>query len=190
MDDATLAAGVHGFWFGVPPLATRDVWFRKDAAFDASIKARFGTAMAAALAGAFGEWTATPRGALARILLLDQFTRNAFRDTPAAFAGDARALATAEDALARGHDRALEPLERWFMYLPFEHAEDRAAQARSLALFGALADETGLASPLDWAHRHAAVVERFGRYPHRNAILGRESTPEEIAFLATPGSGF
>jgi|KBSMisStaDraftv2_1062788.scaffolds.fasta_scaffold08660_2 uncharacterized protein (DUF924 family) len=190
MDNATLAAGVHAFWFGAPPLATRDVWFDKDAAFDAEIKGRFGPAIAAALAGAFGAWTATPRGALARILLLDQFTRNAFRDTPAAFAGDARALATAEDAVGRGDDRALEPLERWFMYMPFEHAEDRAAQARSLALFGALAAETGLASPLEWARRHAAVIERFGRYPHRNAILGRESTPEEIAFLATPGSGF
>jgi len=190
MDEATLPADVHAFWFGAPPLATRDVWFRKDATFDATIKARFGTAIAAALAGAFGEWTATPRGALARVLLLDQFTRNAFRDTPAAFAGDARALATAEDALASGHDRALLPVERWFLYMPFEHAEDRGAQARSLALFSALAEETGLADPLEWAQRHAAVIERFGRYPHRNAFLGRESTPEELAFLATPGSGF
>ncbi len=190
MDDAALPDDVHAFWFGAPPLATRDVWFHKDAAFDATIRARFGTAIAAALAGAFGDWMATPRGALARVLLLDQFTRNAFRDTPAAFAGDARALATADDALARGHDRALLPLERRFLYLPFEHAEDGDAQARSLALFGALAEETGLTDPLDWAERHAAVIARFGRYPHRNALLGRESTPEELAFLATPGSGF
>jgi uncharacterized protein (DUF924 family) len=190
MDAAAIASDVHRFWFGPPPLASRDVWFRKDPAFDATIGTRFGEAIAAALAGAFGEWTATARGALARVLLLDQFTRNAFRDTAAAFSGDARALATAEDAIARGHDRALEPVERWFLYLPFEHAEDRAAQARSLALFGALATETGLAGPLEWAERHAAVIERFGRYPHRNAALARVSTDAELAFLREPGSSF
>ena len=189
-----LAADVLSFWFGDPGSTEygrpRACWFRKDPVFDAAIAERFAEAVSIALAGGSGEWCISASGALARILLLDQFTRNAFRDTPAAFAGDARALATAEDAVGRGDDRALEPLERWFMYMPFEHAEDRAAQARSLALFGALAAETGLASPLEWARRHAAVIERFGRYPHRNGILGRESTPEEIAFLATPGSGF
>jgi uncharacterized protein (DUF924 family) len=190
MDAASVASDVLDFWFGPPPLSSRDEWFRKDPAFDATIRSRFGEAIAAALAGAFGELTATPRGALARVLLLDQFTRNAFRDTAAAFSGDARALATAEDAIGRGHDRALAPVERRFLYLPFEHAEDREAQARSLALFGALAAETGLADPLEWAQRHAAVIERFGRYPHRNAILGRASTPDEVAYLATPGSGF
>lgn len=189
MGQATLPADVLDFWFGPPPLATRDVWFRKDAAFDAAIRTRFANAVAAARAGAYGEWSGTPRGALARVILLDQFTRNMFRDTPDAFSGDARALATAEDAIARGHDRVLLPLERWFLYMPFEHAEDAGAQARSLALFGALA-EAGLASPLEWAERHAKVVARFGRYPHRNAILGRASTPEEIAYLQTPGSGF
>jgi uncharacterized protein (DUF924 family) len=178
------------FWFGPPPLARRDFWFRKDPAFDATIRGRFAVPIAAACAGAFGDWCAEPRGALARVLLLDQFTRNAFRETAAAFGGDARALATAEDAVARGFDRELEPLERQFLYLPYEHSEDMAAQERSLALFAALAQDTGDRSPLEWAERHAAIVRRFGRYPHRNAALGRASTPEEIAFLRTPGSGF
>ncbi len=124
------------------------------------------------------------------MLLLDQFTRNVFRDTPRAFAGDARALAIADTAIVRGFDRALDPFGRWFLYLPFEHAEDADVQRRSLALFGALAQETGDASPLEWAQKHADVIFRFGRYPHRNAILGRASTPEEEAFLALPGSRF
>ncbi len=124
------------------------------------------------------------------MLVLDQFTRNAYRDTPAAFAGDARALATAQDAVERGLDRSLKPFGRWFLYMPFEHAEDSAAQQRSLALFGALAEDSGLAAPLEWAQKHADVIARFGRYPHRNAILGRTSTPEEVAFLSQPGSRF
>jgi len=191
MDElAPLAAAVHAFWFGAPPFASRPEWFRKDPAFDATIRTRFGEAVAAACAGAYGEWCATPRGALARVLLLDQFTRNIGRDSPAAFAGDARAIATADDAIARGFDRVLEPAERQFMYLPFEHAEDPAAQDRSLALFGALARDAGRDDLLDWAQRHADIVRRFGRFPHRNAALGRASTPDEIAFLATPGSGF
>jgi len=191
MDElAPLAAAVHAFWFGAPPFASRPEWFRKDPAFDATIRTRFGEAVAAACAGAYGEWCATPRGALARVLLLDQFTRNIGRDSPAAFAGDARAIATADDAIARGFDRVLEPVERQFMYLPFEHAEDPAAQDRSLALFGALARDAGRDDLLDWAQRHADVIRRFGRFPHRNAALGRTSTPDEIAFLATPGSGF
>src|SRR5512140_1676682 len=110
MDEpAPLAAAVHAFWFGALPYASRPEWFRKDPAFDATIRARFGEAVAAACAGAYGEWCATPRGALARVLLLDQFTRSVGRGTAAAFAGDARALATADDAIARGFDRALEP---------------------------------------------------------------------------------
>ncbi|MEO8345198.1 MAG: DUF924 family protein [Betaproteobacteria bacterium] len=186
------------FWFG-PRVSTegspgrghsRDVWFRKDAAFDAEIRARFGAATTIALAGGFGDWCATADGALARVLLLDQFTRNIHRDTAQAFAGDARALATAQDAVTRGLDRALDPYGRWFLYMPFEHAEDQAAQARSLELFGALAAETGLVDPLEWAQKHAEVIARFGRYPHRNSILGRASTPDELAFLDQPGSRF
>jgi uncharacterized protein (DUF924 family) len=189
-----LAASILAFWFGPQHSPAQgmvsDVWFRKDAAFDAQIRTRFGDAIAIALAGGYGEWCATPEGSLARVLLLDQFTRNIHRDTPASFAGDARALATAQDAIDRGLDHALDPHGRWFLYLPFEHAEDRGAQERSLALFGALARETGLAAPLEWAQKHANVIARFGRYPHRNALLGRVSTPEELAFLDQPGSRF
>jgi uncharacterized protein (DUF924 family) len=196
---APLAQAILDFWFvpqGAPgaaprsPLASRPEWFRKDPAFDAAIHERFGPAIAAAVAGAYGEWCGEPRGALARVLLLDQFTRNTGRDTPAAFAGDDRALATARDAIARGFDRDLSPCERWFLYLPFEHSEAWVDQEEGIGLFRALADETGLNEPLQWAERHAAVIRRFGRFPHRNAILGRASTAEEIEFLREPGSRF
>lgn len=183
-------AAILDFWFGPKPLAERKVWFRKDPAFDAEIESRFGDAVAMAVAGAFGGWCGTPQGALARVILLDQFTRNIYRDTPRAFAGDARALATAEEAIARRFDESLETLERWFLYLPFEHSESAEAQKRSIELFEALANATGDRNPLEWAEKHAAVIRRFGRYPHRNAILGRESTPEELAFLSEPGARF
>ena len=189
-----LAAAILDFWFGRPGSPERatasEKWFRKDPAFDAAIRERFGDAVTIAVAGGFGEWCSAADGALARVLLLDQFTRNIFRDTPRAFAGDARALATAEDAIARGYDRTVEPAGRWFFYMPFEHAEADAAQRRSLELFGALARDTGDASLLEWAQKHAEVVFRFGRFPHRNAVLGRASTPEELEFLAQPGSRF
>lgn len=182
------------FWFGAPGSPergqARPEWFRKDDAFDDEIRRRFGDAVATALAGGFGEWCTTADGSLARILLLDQFTRNIFRGTPRAFAGDERALATAEDAVARGFDRALPPRERWFVYMPFEHAESVDAQHRSLHLFGALARETGDDGALVWARKHADVIFRFGRYPRRNAILGRPSTAEEEAYLREPGAGF
>jgi uncharacterized protein (DUF924 family) len=189
------AVAVLDFWFEPGAgdawrTTERGAWFRKDAAFDATIRERFGDLIARGLAGGLGEWCVEPRGALARVLLLDQFTRNAFRGTPQAFAGDARALATAKAALAQGFDRELAPVERWFLYMPFEHSESLEDQERAVALFQALADETGLAGPLDWARRHEAIIRRFGRFPHRNAILGRPSTPEEIAFLQTPGSSF
>jgi uncharacterized protein (DUF924 family) len=181
------------FWFGTRGSAQygkpRALWFRKRSAVDQTIRTRFGAAVETALAGGFGEWTAA-RDALARVLLLDQFTRNIFRDTPRAFAGDALALGVAKAAVASGGDATLIPVERWFLYMPFEHAEAVAAQQASLELFTRLRDETGLTDPLAWAERHAAVVRRFGRYPHRNAILGRESTPEEIEFLARRGSRF
>jgi len=181
------------FWFTPRGSAehgkTRDLWFRKDAAVDQSIRARFGGAVETALAGGFGELT-TPRGALARVLLLDQFTRNIYRKTPRAFAGDLLALGISRAAIANRDDLALVPVERWFLYLPFEHAEDPAAQETSLDLFARLRDETGFSEPVMWAERHAAVIRRFGRYPHRNAILGRESTAEEIEYLAAGGRGF
>jgi uncharacterized protein (DUF924 family) len=187
MDPA--ATEVLDFWFG-DGAREREEWFRKDPAFDAVVRERFGASIDAAATGAFAEWTGEPRGALALVVLLDQFPRNAYRGTPRMFAGDARALAVASAAIAAGFDAVLRPHERKFLYLPFEHAEDPAAQARSVALATRLADETGLVSPLEWAQKHAVVIRRFGRFPHRNAILGRTSTAEEIAFLAEPGSRF
>jgi uncharacterized protein (DUF924 family) len=186
------AAEVLDFWFGTPCTTTpRDSWFRKDDAFDALIRERFAATLQAALGGGLLEWDATPAGRLARIVVLDQFTRNAFRGSAQSFAGDALALAAAQALVADGAHRLLLPLQRWFAYLPFEHAEDRAAQAQSLALFGALAAEhPQVADAREWAERHAVVIERFGRFPHRNALLGRVSSAEEIAFLAQPGSRF
>ena len=185
-----LARDILDFWFGPPPHAARAEWFRKDPAFDAMIVARFGAAIEAAVSGAFRDWRSEPRAALALVLLLDQFARNAFRDTPRAFAGDGEALATTIDIVDAGLDRALDTYERWFLYMPLEHAEDPAMQQRSIALFARLAHDTGDPAPLEWAEKHAAIVRRFGRYPHRNSILGRASTPEEIAFLQEPGSRF
>jgi len=169
---------------------SRPEWFRKDPAFDAKIQVHFGDAISRALAGDFAEWDGDPRGAVARIILLDQFTRNTFRDTPRAFAGDARALAAARAMVDGGRDRLLGPVERWFAYLPFEHAEDRAMQERSVALFNALATEPGLEGIAEYAVRHRDIIARFGRFPHRNRILGRDSTPEETEFLKLPGSAF
>ena len=184
------AREVLDFWFGPAPHRARGEWFRKDAAFDGAIRERFGASVAEGLAGGLGDWCVDAHGTLARVIVLDQFTRNAFRDTPRAFAGDARALATAQYAIDRGFERDLDGFERWFLYLPFEHSEEPAVQERSLALFRKLADDTGDRSPLEWAEKHAAVIRRFGRYPHRNEILGRASTSEEVAFLREPGSGF
>lgn len=186
------AARVRTFWFGEPPTTTpRAAWFRKDAAFDAQIRDDFGALIETALAGGLQAWDSTPAGTLARILVLDQFTRNAYRDTARAFAGDALALAAAQALVASGGDRTLAPLQRWFVYLPFEHAEDLAMQRQSMALFTALAEEhPGLADARHWAQKHFEVIERFGRYPHRNALLGRPSTPQELAYLQQPGSGF
>lgn len=187
---------VLAFWFGEPPACTpRGEWFRKDDAFDATIRERFGGLIACLLdpvAAAPAAWQGDDtRSTLARIVVLDQFTRNAHRGTPRAFAGDAAALALARGLRAAGQDRSLVPLERWFAYLPFEHAESAAAQAESLAAFGELAAEhPAHADALVWAERHAVIIERFGRYPHRNLVLGRVSTPEEEAFLREPGSSF
>lgn len=183
------------FWF-LPTEATgygapRPVWFRKSDEFDRSIAERFGAWIERALDGELSDWDAVPEGALARILLLDQFPRNVYRDTPRAFAGDALALRAAEAMLVRGDDRRLMPVQRVFAYLPFEHAEDLPAQARAVALFEALAAAWPEgAGYLDYARRHRDVIQRFGRFPHRNVLLGRVSTPEELAFLAQPGSRF
>jgi len=184
------AQAVLAFWFG-DGQAARAEWFRKDAAFDAQIGERFGALIEQALRGELLEWQQSPDTALARILLLDQFTRNVFRDTPRAFAGDALALAAARRMVDAGQDRALAPLRRAFVYLPFEHAENLAAQDESVRLFTDLAAASPeMADMLDYAHRHHAVIARFGRFPHRNDMLERTSTPEERAFLEQPGSRF
>lgn len=174
---------VLAFWFSerVAPL-----WFRSDPALDAEIRERFGALVTAAAAGELDDWLETPEGALALVILLDQFPRNIYRGTPAAFAADAKARAVADRALARGHDHQLAPARRMFLYLPFEHSEQLADQERSLALFTALGD----AELLDYAVRHREIIARFGRFPHRNAVLGRPSTIEEQAFMTQPGSAF
>jgi uncharacterized protein (DUF924 family) len=188
---------VLDFWFlpssnegyGKP----RDEWFRKDLRFDAAIADRFGAAIAQALAGGLRDWDREgAHGILARILVLDQFTRNAFRGTPASFAGDALALGAALELEGAKADRTLLPMQRWFAYMPFEHAEDARMQEKSVTLFAELARENpaDFAGALDFAHRHRGVIARFGRFPHRNAILGRASSPEELVFLSQPGSGF
>jgi uncharacterized protein (DUF924 family) len=184
---------VLNFWFGAPGSAehgsTRALWFTKSDATDVLIRARFGSAVEEALRGELDHWGQDVQGALALIVLLDQFTRNIFRDTPRAFAGDAAALALAQRLADAGLDRQLSLHGRWFAYMPFEHAESLAAQERSVALFQRLADD-GLPEPLDWAVKHRDVIARFGRFPHRNAVLGRASTPEEETFLRQPGSRF
>ena len=189
------AQDILHFWFGEPGSAgfgsPRAVWFRKDGDFDAAIAQRFGATVQAALAGRLRDWDAAPHSSLARILVLDQFTRNISRDTPQAFAGDALALAAADAMVERGFDAALLPVQRAFVYLPFEHAEDLAQQQRSVALFTALAEpDPSMQSMLDYAIRHRDVIQRFGRFPHRNGISGRASTTEELEFLTLPGSRF
>jgi uncharacterized protein (DUF924 family) len=182
------------FWFGAPGSPEfgrpRAAWFVKSAEFDALIRDRFLATHEAAAAGALDAWSTRPLGALALAVALDQFPRNIFRGTPRAFAADARALAVARGAVARGFDEVLLPVQRWFVYLPYEHAEELAAQRESLRLFERLAVDAAGAGTLTYAMRHYAVIERFGRFPHRNAILGRASTPEELAFLDQPGSSF
>lgn len=187
-------ADVLEFWFGAPgsPQFGRahDFWFTKSAETDALIRSRFAPTVEAALRGDLRHWAdGDARGALALVLLLDQFTRNIHRDSARAFAGDDAALAVARRLVADGRHLQLSPIERWFAYLPYEHSERIDDQRESLRLFGELAQE-GMGEPLVWAQKHHDVIARFGRYPHRNELLGRESTAEEIEFLRQPGSRF
>lgn len=176
---------VLSFWFGPNPEIARPQWFKTDPAFDRAIAHLFGADYEAARTGALASWEDSPHGALALTILLDQFSRNMFRKTARAFESDALALRVAKDAIARGFDRQVTAVQRTFFYLPFEHSESLADQDRSVALVRALND----ARTLDYAEQHAAIIRRFGRFPHRNAVLGRQSTPEEIAYLKdTPPS--
>ena len=181
---------VLAFWFGVPPGASRREWFRKDATFDTTIRERFAGVHAAAAAGELDSWRASAESMLALVVVLDQFSRNLHRDDARAFAQDAHARDCAAQALTRGDDLGLLPVQRQFLYLPFEHSEDLRDQERSLDLFASLEAFEPTRGLGDWARRHHAIVARFGRFPHRNAVLGRASTPEEVEFLKQPGSGF
>jgi uncharacterized protein (DUF924 family) len=185
---------VLGFWFGAsdsPEFGrSRPCWFEKSADFDARLRERFVTLHEEAAAGTLETWLARPLSALALVTVLDQFSRNMFRDTARAFGTDSLALAAARKTVERGFDTVLLPVQRWFVYLPFEHAEDLGAQQEGIALFERLRGDAASASPIEYAIRHHAIIERFGRFPHRNTILGRPSTPEELAFLAGPGSSF
>lgn len=181
---------IHEFWFGTPGSPDRgrkrEAWFKADDAFDAEIRSHFLADLETAARGGFDSMADGSIGALALIILLDQFPRNMFRGTPRAFATDPKARSIAEATVAQGFDQTLTGIERAFVYLPFEHSERLEDQDRSVALFEALGD----AESLDYAVQHRVIIERFGRFPHRNAILGRESTPEEEAFLKEPGSSF
>lgn len=193
------ARAVLDCWFGAPDEphfgTERKCWFSRDAAFDAMLRERFGALIDAANDPAndavFDQWQATPLGALALIVVLDQFSRNCHRHTARAFAADRKALCTAQRMVASGADRLLPSAHhRAFVYLPFEHDETLASQRESLRLFERLRAEPGGASYYPFAVRHARIIERFGRFPHRNAMLGRESSDEERAFLREPGSSF
>jgi uncharacterized protein (DUF924 family) len=175
-DDPRLAA-LLDFWFDP---ASRPHWFDSTPAFDAQLHEHFGALYEVAAGGGLTGWRADGRGCLGLVLLLDQLPRNVFRDTPRAFATDAQARAVTRHALEMGFDQQLDEAQRLFLYLPLEHSEDLGDQDRSVALIGQLTSE-----PMwkDYADKHRAVIARFGRFPHRNAVLGRESTPEERAFL-------
>jgi uncharacterized protein (DUF924 family) len=193
---------VLDFWFGAPGPAAdvaarqRTLWFAKSAANDRIVTTRFAETLVAAGKGELDGWAATPRGRLALIVVLDQFPHHVHRDHGQSFAYDAQSLVLAMEMIRRGEDAQLTPLERVFVYLPLEHAESIEMQNRSVALYEKLATETPAAERqlfdgfLNYARKHRDVVARFGRFPHRNELLGRISTPEEIEFLKQPGSRF
>ncbi|MBL8618262.1 MAG: DUF924 domain-containing protein [Deltaproteobacteria bacterium] len=171
------------FWFEETPPAR---WFGVDPAFDALLAARFGALLETARLSLLWAWRRSPQGRLAEIIVLDQFSRNIHRGSAAAFAADPLALALAQEAVAQGADQALTVTQRAFLYLPFMHSEALAVHDEALRLYA----QPGLENNLAYEHKHRDILLRFGRYPHRNMTLGRESTPEEITFLQTPGSSF
>jgi uncharacterized protein (DUF924 family) len=193
---------ILAFWFGdacrSPEAheARAKLWFIQNADFDHEIAARFGDLPERAASGELDPWAGTPRGALALVLVLDQFPRNLYRGSGRAFAFDEKARTVADSALDAGFDQALHPVEARFLYLPFEHAEDLALQDRCVDLMETLVGRApaGMAAAFelsaDFARRHRVVIRRFGRFPHRNAVLGRPSTPEEEAYLRSGGEVF
>jgi uncharacterized protein (DUF924 family) len=180
LSNAATAQDVTSFWREAGP----DKWFKKSDAFDDEIRSRFLPTYEAAAAGKLHNWENQPDSALALVIVLDQFPRNMFRNDKRAFAADPLARQVADRAIARGFDAKFPPAERSFFYLPFEHSEDIADQERCIALFKTLGD----AELLKWAELHADIIRRFGRFPHRNAVLGRVTTAEEKTFLE--GGGF
>jgi uncharacterized protein (DUF924 family) len=171
------------FWFEETPPKS---WWTVDAAFDRTLAARFGELLRQAAAGELYAWREDARGRLAEVIVLDQFSRNILRDTVLAFAQDAMALVLAQEAVTAGALMQLPPIQRAFLLLPFMHSESRLIHEQAEALYREYAPPENFEFEL----RHKAIIDRFGRYPHRNAILGRTSTPEEIEFLRTPGSSF
>ncbi len=167
------------FWL----LAGPERWFYKDAAFDGALAVHFGAALKEARRGTFDHWGDTPEGALGLVILLDQVSRNIHRGSPLAFAADAKALVLAKASVGRGYHQTLPPPLASWLIMPFEHAEDIDAQKRAVALFGTM----GLHEMVYYAQLHLDIIARFGRFPHRNPVLGRHSTPEEIAFLQAGG---
>lgn len=187
------AQAVLAFWFDP---AQQPHWFDASPQFDAIIRDRFGGTYRLAAQGKLEQWIDTPQGWLALLIVLDQFSRNLHRDDPRAWAQDLQAQRLALWGIKEGYDRQLPPMQRVFAYMPLEHAEDMRLQRHCVALFEALCEQlsteerhryTGF---LDYARRHQAVIARFGRFPHRNARLGRPCTPEELQYLAEPGAGF
>lgn len=190
---------ILSFWFGDSTALDyghyRKAWFIKDSAFDEQIRDQFLTDTRKAAAGIYEDWKALPHSAVALILLLDQFPRNIYRGQPHSFATDAQALEVAQHVVNASLDRSLIPAYRFFVYLPFEHSEDMHHQDHCVELMQRLIEEVpdldeGLKGGLDYAKRHRDVIKQFGRFPHRNEILGRKSTPAELAFLQQPGSRF
>ena len=183
MTETVNPSSILRFWFEEIEPAQ---WWKADPAFDQVVRERFAAVHRAAAHGELSAWRVQPAGRLAEVIVLDQFSRNMYRGTPLAFAYDAVALVLAQEAVAGGHDVALPPEQRVFLYLPYMHSESAVIHEAAVGLFEAL----GLPSNLDFELRHKAIIDRFGRYPHRNAILGRPSTDEELEFLETPGSSF
>lgn len=190
-------------WFGPGPVPSQKIymqWFAREPVFDAQLKNRFGNVYGDAVAGRLEAWRGAARSELALIILLDQFSRNFFRDDPRAFATDATALALTRELRASGRIHELTPHQQMFALMPYQHTEDRAVQAEGIGAFTQLLEEartsgdhdviSAFENTLEFAKRHQEIIERFGRFPHRNKVLGRESTPQELAFLQEPNSSF
>ncbi len=194
MEDEAAIQSVLDFWFAPEGEAEhgtfRRTWFEKQPEFDGACRTHFAALLRDARQGSLDRWAETAEGALALVVLLDQLSRNIHRGTPEAFAADAQALAVARRMVARGFDRVLAPVMRIFVYLPFEHAEDPALQDEAVRLMETLPDAPWRSEVVRFAHAHRDVIALYGRFPHRNAILGRTSTPAETEYLAQPGAGF